>query len=183
VISTNELARRRGVTAVDPTHVLIETAGVGLTGYAADDWLRDRRQIDVELVDHRRIMPLITFAHGEEEIERFVTSLRAMVDEQGEPGSDTGVGPLPSRRELRTEQSIPPREAFFAQTETITAREAVGRISAELVTPYPPGIPAIAPGEVYTQAIVDYLEEVVAADGFVEGAADQSLAHLRVVTR
>ena len=41
------------------THVLIETAPVGLTGYQADDWRRDERQIDVELVDHRRIMPLV----------------------------------------------------------------------------------------------------------------------------
>jgi arginine/lysine/ornithine decarboxylase len=183
VISTEELRRRPGVTGVDPTHVLIETATVGLTGYQADDWLRDHRQIDVELVDHRRIMPLITFAHGEPEIERLVTALRDLVDEEGDPGTGTGVPPLPSRSELRTEQAILPRDAFFAQAETVPARQAVGRVSAELVTPYPPGIPAIAPGEVYTQAIFDYLEEVVAADGFVEGAADQSLANLRVVAR
>lgn len=57
----------------------------------------------------------------------------------------------------------------------------MGRISAELVTPYPPGIPAVAPGEVYTDAIVDYLEEITANGAFVEGAADPSLARLRVV--
>ena len=59
-------------------------------------------------------------------------------------------------------------------------KDAVGRISAELVTPYPPGIPAIAPGEVYTEPIISYLEELVAHDGYVEGAADPSLAKLRV---
>jgi Orn/Lys/Arg decarboxylase, C-terminal domain len=67
-----------------------------------------------------------------------------------------------------------PRDAFFAAADTATPRKAVGRISAELVTPHPPGMPAVAPGEVYTKAIVDYLEEVVANDGFVEGAADPS---------
>src|SRR3954452_22667511 len=67
VIGTDELAARPGVAGVDPTHPMIETASVGLTGYEADDWLRDERSIDVELTDHRRIMPLITFAHGEEE--------------------------------------------------------------------------------------------------------------------
>jgi arginine/lysine/ornithine decarboxylase len=181
VISAEELRGRPGVTAVDPTHVLIETASVGLTGYAADDWLRDERQIDVELVDHRRIMPLITFAHGEAEVERLLAALRDLVNEKGEPGADTGVRPLPSRRELRTEQPMVPRDAFFAPTELVAARKAAGRISAELVTPYPPGIPAIAPGEVYSEPIIDYLEEVVAKDGFVEGAADQSLANFRVV--
>src|SRR3954447_14539084 len=66
VVGTSELAGRPGVTAVDPTHILIETCSVGLTGYQADDWLREQRSIDVELVDHRRLVPLVTFAHGEE---------------------------------------------------------------------------------------------------------------------
>jgi arginine/lysine/ornithine decarboxylase len=74
-----------------------------------------------------------------------------------------------------------PREAFFSQPEHVKPKDAVGRISAELVTPYPPGIPVAAPGEVYNQAIIDYLQEVVAAGGFLEGAADQSLDQLRVV--
>jgi arginine decarboxylase len=55
------------------------------------------------------------------------------------------------------------------------------RVSAELVTPYPPGIPVAAPGEVYNEAILYYLEEVVATGGFVEGAVDQSLDEFRVV--
>jgi arginine/lysine/ornithine decarboxylase len=80
--------------------------------------------------------------------------------------------------ELRTEQAMVPRDAFFARTEHVEPKDAVGRISAELVTPYPPGIPVAAPGEVYNQAIVYYLEKVVA---FVEGAADQSLSEFRVV--
>jgi arginine/lysine/ornithine decarboxylase len=50
-----------------------------------------------------------------------------------------------------------------------------------LITPYPPGIPVAAPGEVYNDAIIDYLQEIVAAGGYVEGAADQSLDQLRVV--
>src|SRR5205085_9620218 len=62
VVDSERLAATPGVTAVDPTHVMIETASIGLSGYTADDWLRDERQVDVELVDHRPIMPLITFA-------------------------------------------------------------------------------------------------------------------------
>jgi arginine decarboxylase len=179
-VTSEELRARPGVTAVDPTHVMIETASIGLTGFAADDWLRDERQIDVELVDHRRIMPLISFAHGEPDIERLVRGLRDLVDEIGQPGSGTGMPPLPTRRELRTEQAVLPRDAFFAAAAAVTPRQAIGRISAELVTPYPPGIPTIAPGEVYTEPIINYLEEHVAHDGYVEGAADPTLAKLRV---
>jgi arginine decarboxylase len=181
VVGVEELARRPGVSGVDPTHVLIETAPIGLTGYQADDWLRDERHVDVELVDHRRIMPLITYAHGEHEIDRLVAALRDLVDERGEPGASTGVAPLPSRPQLRTEQAMLPRDAFYAASETVKPRDATGRVSAEMITPYPPGIPALAPGELINAPLVEYLEEIVANGAFVEGAADPSLASFRVV--
>jgi arginine/lysine/ornithine decarboxylase len=93
------------------------------------------------------------------------------------------VAPLPNRRELRTEQAMLPRDAFFAPAEAVKPRQAAGRVSAELITPYPPGIPAIAPGELINDAAVEYLEEVVANGGFVEGASDPKLSTFRVVSR
>src|SRR3954463_5326416 len=68
VVGVDELRSRPGVTSVDPTHPLVETASVGLTGYEAEDWLLDHCGITTELQDHRRIMPLITYAHSEEDI-------------------------------------------------------------------------------------------------------------------
>src|SRR3954447_3732423 len=180
VVGVDELATRAGVAAVDPTHPLIETWPVGLTGYEADDWIRDQRQVDIELADHRRVMPLITFAHGIADADRLVEALRDLVDAKGKPGDDARLD-LPSRAELRTEQVMTPREAFFAKTELVKPKDAAGRISAELVTPYPPGIPGVVPGEVYSVAIVGYIEQVAAAGGYVEGAADASLDRLRVV--
>src|SRR5215212_355370 len=162
VVDGERLGAIPGVTAVDTTHVMIETASIGLSGYTADDWLRNERQLDVELVDHRRIMPLVTFAHGEEEVDRFVRALRDLVDEHVD--EDDNVAELPTAPQIRTEQAMSPREAFFAKTEDVKPSEAVGRVSAEWVTPYPPGIPAVAAG------------------GFVEGTADPALSKLRVVT-
>ena len=180
VIDTELLASRPGVTAVDPTHVLIETAPIGLTGYRALDWLRQQHHIDLELVDHRRIMPLIAFAHGEAEVDRLVRGLRDLVDARpDEDGSD--IPSFPSRPQIRTEAPMLPRDAFFAPTEKVSFSDAPGRISAELVTPYPPGIPAVAPGELYTEENVSYPQAFVEAGGFVEGAADPSLQQLRVV--
>jgi arginine decarboxylase len=183
VIGTQELATRPGVAGVDPTHVLIETEPIGLTGYQADDWLRDERQIDVELVDHRRIMALVTFAHGEAEVDRFVRALRDLVDAHATSDGGTGVRKLPSRPQLRTEQGMSPREAFFSSVETVDADEAVGRVSAEMITPYPPGIPTVAPGEVYNHATLAYLQELVAHGAFVEGATDPTLNQIRVTAR
>src|SRR5947209_8404849 len=76
VIEPERLAAVPGVTGVDPTHVMIETRSIGLTGYQATDWLRFERDIDIELVDHRRIMALVSFAHSDENIDRFVRALR-----------------------------------------------------------------------------------------------------------
>jgi arginine/lysine/ornithine decarboxylase len=179
VVDTQELAARPGVTGVDPTHVLIETGSVGLTGYQADDWLRDERQVDVELVDHRRIMPLVTFAHGEPEIDRLVRALRDLVDQRG--GDAGGVPRFPTAPQLRAEQAMLPRDAFLGRVEMVKPADAVGRVAAEMVTPYPPGVPAIAPGEVINEAVVSYFEELMACGGFVEGAADPKLDRLRVV--
>lgn len=74
-----------------------------------------------------------------------------------------------------------PRDAFFARTQSVKPGEAVGRVCAELITPYPPGIPAIAPGEFFSAALVDYLEGFVGDGGFVEGAAVPTLERMRVV--
>src|SRR3954451_2616591 len=122
VVPVDQLAARDGVVSVDPTHPLIETWPVGLTGFEAADWLSDERQVAIELVDHRRIMPLITFAHGDEDVDRLVRALRELVDEQGTAGQDARLD-LPSRAELRTEQVITPREAFFAKTELVKPKD------------------------------------------------------------
>ena len=173
----------RGVTAVDPTHVIIEAASVGLTGFEADDWLRDERMVDVELVDHRRIMPLVTFAHGKPEIDRLVRALRDLVSEKGSPGKDTDVRPLPTRSHLRTEQATLPRDGLLRAVRERQTAPGDRTRKRRARHPYPPGIPAIAPGELYNQEAIDYLEEIVAAGAFVEGAADQTLSTLSVVAR
>jgi arginine/lysine/ornithine decarboxylase len=76
-----------------------------------------------------------------------------------------------------------PRDAFFGPSDAVGPAEAVGRVSADIVTPYPPGIPVLAPGEVITEAIVEHLERFVSLGGFVEGATDQALDRFRVVAK
>jgi arginine decarboxylase len=69
IVDTELLRGRPGVKGVDPTHVLIEVAPLGITGYQALDWMRAEHDVDVELVDHRRLMPLVTYAHGAAEVD------------------------------------------------------------------------------------------------------------------
>ena len=77
--------------------------------------------------------------------------------------------------------AMPPRDAFFARTETVEFRRAVGRVSVELVAPYPPGIPVLAPGEEITEGVLDALGKARADGVRVAYAADRTLQTLRVV--
>ena len=77
---------------------------------------------------------------------------------------------------------MPPREAHFARHERVPADRAVGRISAETVAPYPPGIPAICPGELITTELVQALRSEAAAGTRIAYCGDATLATLAVVT-
>jgi lysine decarboxylase len=76
--------------------------------------------------------------------------------------------------------AMPPRQAFFAEAETVHVDRAVGRVSAELVAPYPPGIPVLAPGEEITAAALEALDHARAAGVRIAYAADPTLGTVRV---
>jgi arginine/lysine/ornithine decarboxylase len=75
-----------------------------------------------------------------------------------------------------------PRDAFFAPFRQIPLEAASGEVSTELVIPYPPGIPVLAPGEVITAEKIAYLREGARHGMYVSGPADPALATIRVVT-
>jgi arginine decarboxylase len=179
VVAPERLTGGPGAVTCDASHVTIELAGLGLTGYEADDWLRDEHGIDVELADHRRLMALVTYAHDEADVDRLAAALEELAAEHAdaEPRLERVADP----EALVTEQAMLPCEAFFAPSEMVAPDDAVGRVNADIVVPYPPGIPVLAPGEVITEAIAEHLEHVVALGGFVEGATDQALDRFRVV--
>jgi lysine decarboxylase len=79
------------------------------------------------------------------------------------------------------EQARLPRDAFFGPTEDVPVGEAAGRIAAEMITPYPPGIPAVLPGERLTKAVLSYLTTGLAAGMNLPDASDPALRTIRVV--
>jgi arginine/lysine/ornithine decarboxylase len=168
-----------GTYAVDPTHVCIDVRGLGLTGFSASDWLREHHRIHLELADHRRVMALVSFADGDENIDRLALALQDLARHHEEADQMPDIV-VPSPAELRLPAEMLPRDAFLGKTEDVPWRRAAGRISAEMICPYPPGIPVAAPGERLSAEAVDYLEQVVAAGGMVEGAGDEMLETFRV---
>jgi arginine/lysine/ornithine decarboxylase len=163
-------------------HVTMDVQHLGMTGYKAADWLRGHRALAVELADHRRIMAAVSHADTDASIDRALAALGELVEQFDTRMNFTRSSrPVPGPSELRTEQVMTPREAFYAETEMVPLMEAPGRVAAEFVTPYPPGIPLFVPGERITENIAEYLKTGSAEGIYVEGCADQSLSSLRVV--
>jgi arginine/lysine/ornithine decarboxylase len=73
-----------------------------------------------------------------------------------------------------------PRDAFFGPAESVAVDDAIGRVAAEQITPYPPGIPAVVPGERITEGLVTYLRSGLAAGMVLPDPADPSLDTIRV---
>ncbi|WP_369023336.1 aminotransferase class I/II-fold pyridoxal phosphate-dependent enzyme [Nocardia cyriacigeorgica] len=167
---------------LDRLQVLMDIEATGATGYQAADWLREHRLLDLGLSDHRRILATLSMADDDTSIDALVEGVRAW-REQLDPGDAAPPIRLPSPSEIQLETVMLPRDAFFGPLESVPAAEASGRIAAEQLTPYPPGIPVVVPGELIDDAVVDYLRSGVAAGMNVPDAADQSLRTIRVVAR
>nr|CEL15569.1 Arginine decarboxylase; Ornithine decarboxylase; Lysine decarboxylase [Kibdelosporangium sp. MJ126-NF4] len=163
----------------DPLKVIVDLTDLGVSGYVANEWLRDHHHVDVGLSDHRRFAAQITVADDESTVHRLVTAVRDLVKHAGQLPRTPPVD-LPEPGELELEQAVRPRDAFFGEAEHVDVDKAVGRIAAETISPYPPGVPAVVPGEVITQPVLDYLRSGLRAGMYIPDAGDPDLATIRV---
>ena len=179
-VMDEELIGAEASHELDRLQVLFDVSATGATGYVCADWLRREHRLDVGLSDHRRILATFSLADTRETATRLVRALRelpsAAADFSEAPRIDL---PDPANLSLRTVMT--PRDAFFGETECIPAARAVGRAAAEQITPYPPDIPAVVPGEELSEGVIDYLTTGVAAGMNIPDAADTSLETFRVV--
>lgn len=82
---------------------------------------------------------------------------------------------------LAGQPALLPRDAFFARSEGVPLHAAPGRVSAELLCPYPPGVPLVFPGERFTPDVIATLQQTLAAGGVVTGGSDGTLATVQCV--
>jgi arginine/lysine/ornithine decarboxylase len=167
---------------LDPLKIVIDVRELGISGMQAAEWLRAHRHVDVGGSDSCRISASITHADDDATEHMLVEALRALVEKADSIERQPPVR-LPEPSALELEQAMLPREAFFAPVEHVPAERAAGRISAETITPYPPGVPVVCPGEVITAEVLDYLRSGVEHGMLIPDAADSSVRTLRVVAR
>lgn len=95
--------------------------------------------------------------------------------------SQGNTGAQPQLSPVHGAAALTPRQAFFADTEAVALQAAAGRVSAELLCPYPPGVPVVFPGERFTPDTIRLLQQTLAGGGVVTGAQDGSLRTVLVV--
>jgi arginine decarboxylase len=177
-----EVIGRRGAFALDETKFVVDLEGLGVSGYKAADWIFENHNLTFELITHRHLMGLITIADTQETVDRMVAALRDL-RRWAQENKPYELAPLPNSHQVRTKLEMTPTQAFFGPTKKVKLEKAAGEIIAEQVSPYPPGIPRLVPGERITQPIVDYLQRGRDAGMFVLDPSDVSLKTLRVVDR
>ncbi|MFF8582009.1 aminotransferase class I/II-fold pyridoxal phosphate-dependent enzyme [Streptomyces albidoflavus] len=164
---------------LDPLQLIIDVSGLGVSGYRAVDALRTQG-LSLHFGDHRRINAQLTHADDAESADALLAGLHRLAAEARGLPRDRPVE-VPGPDGLRTEQVVLPRDAFFGPVVDVPWQEAEGRVAAEMLTPYPPGIPAALPGERLTREVLRYLRTAVEAGMVVPDAADPGLDTVRVV--
>jgi lysine decarboxylase len=163
---------------VDRAKLAINVSGTGATGLAIEDHMV-AAGMPIELADRDTVVPIISMNDDLASVDRFLEGVSEAIER--ERSSPRSVRPSISWT-VEPKVVISPREAFFAPHVTVPANEAIGRVSAELVAPYPPGIPVLAPGERITSEAVEGLRQVMADGTQVRYAADCTLATFQVVS-
>lgn len=173
------------IPTLDPTRLTVMVDRSGLTGFDVDTILHSALGIMPEMPTLTQLVFILSLGNREVDIDRLVEALKQISEDQSYKRSAVSDQRSALYRfdpqRLTPIVKITPREAFFASRDRLSFVAAIGRVSAELVCPYPPGIPILVPGEEITAAVVKYLQRVKQAGGSMNGCSDESLETIQVV--
>ena len=172
-----ELIDGDAVYDFDTTKLSIYTRATGLAGIEVYDILRDDYDIQTEFGDIANLLAYVSVGDRPKDIERLVAALAEIRRNYRKDPSKT----------LKMEYIDPvvvcgPQDAFYAEKESLPIQETKGRICAEFVMCYPPGIPILAPGEEITDEILTYIRYAKKKGCQITGPEDMSIQRLNVMT-
>jgi arginine decarboxylase len=168
-----------GFVALDLTRLTVRVAPLGITGFQADEILLEQGVV-AELPSLQHLTFILSLGNTQRDIDvlghRFSTLQKS--DKNKVIKQELK---LPSLLNIPTQSIISPRVAYFSQTELVSREQVSDRIIAELICPYPPGIPLLMPGEIISKEALDYLDWVLASGGTITGCSDPTLNSFKVV--
>ena len=161
----------------DPTKIVLRVQQLGASGVDIEEDLQ-AAGIRVEMADRDTIVFLGTIADTKEDFTHLADVLIPILKRRQEQRRESATALSWS---VTPQKKISMRDAYFAKTEMVDAASAFGRVSADLIAPYPPGVAVVAPGEVLTHQIIEGLASSRDAGVRIAYATDSTLAQYRVV--
>ena len=171
-----ELINGTSVYDFDVTKLAVYTRDLGLAGIEVYDILRDEYDIQIEFGDISNILAYISIGDRPQDIERLVGAL----DDIRRLYKRDKAGML-SAEYITPKVAVPPRKAFYSEKVSLPLKEAEGKICTEFVMCYPPGIPILAPGELITKDVIEYIVYAKAKGCSMQGTEDFEVNNLDVL--
>ena len=168
-----------GCEYLDPTRLTIDVSQLGMTGFEADEILHEQLRVTCELPLLEHLTFIISLGNTKEDIQKLIESCKSLARSVNSPVHPPAN--VPYLLSLISYSAKSPREAYFAETETTPVDLASDRFCAELVCPYPPGIPLLMPGEVIKPETIEYLKQIVAAGGTITGCNDPTFGTIETL--
>ncbi|MFT4049973.1 MAG: DegT/DnrJ/EryC1/StrS family aminotransferase [Solirubrobacterales bacterium] len=180
-VAGQDLRGHTGVHHTDPLRIVVDTRGTGESGFTIADFIRVEHDVIPELATDTVVVFVVGIDEDPENFARLYDALKDAA-EKIEPSHEPSA-PIDSRETFKLDQATSPRLAFLAADEVVSVEDAVGRVCGEAVAIYPPGIPALLPGERISQEIIDYLKRQAGQGARLHGASDKSFQTIHVLPR
>lgn len=174
----DEILEKEAAFDYDPTKLIISVKDLGLSGFDVEMWLRDNFNIEVEMSDLYNILCLITPGDSEEDADVLIKALTQLCKDRANFAEKTHTRVLLPEIPIL---AVSPRDAFYSETELVPFDESEGRVIAEFIMVYPPGIPIFIPGEIITEDNLVYIKKNRDAGLPVQGPEDFDFKMLRVI--
>ena len=173
---SKELINGESVYDFDVTKLSVNTLNIGLAGIEVYSLLRDEYDIQIEFGDLGNFLAYISVGDRQRDIERLVSALSEIRRRYGKSGSG-----MMHQEYIEPIVEASPQEAFYAQKESLPIENTKGRVCSEFVMCYPPGIPILAPGELITGEILDYIKYAKEKGCSLTGSEDPNVSNLNVI--
>lgn len=170
---------RDSVFDIDSTRITVNFRKLGLSGTEADEILRGKFKLQVEMSDLYNIVAICTVGDNVESIKKLSAAIKTLakeheIDSKQIDGYSLGAIDKPK-------MSLLPWEAVYQIKEDVSIDDCLGRICGEMIVPYPPGIPIIMPGEIINKNVIDYALECRSKGIKINGIKDASLKYISVI--
>ncbi|MCQ2491198.1 MAG: aminotransferase class I/II-fold pyridoxal phosphate-dependent enzyme [Ruminococcus sp.] len=172
---SRELINGDSIFDFDVSKLSVFTLPVGLAGIEVYDLLRDEYDIQIEFGDIGNILAYISVGDRKRDIERLISALSEIKRRFGRNGAD-----MLSHEYISPVVTETPRKAFYSDKVSVPLKESAGRVCTEFVMCYPPGIPILAPGELITQEIIEYIMYAKEKGCQMTGTEDINIERLNV---